>query len=202
MSRQWFLLSIVLLTACRGQEQVNTLTPAATSEPSLTPRFTPTPLPTLAPTPAAASPELQSQAMLPGFEGDVKLFPAATRYWIEVRVEFDPVGESGTIDGLTRIQYTNPHDRPLSDLVLMLWPNDQQYRAEIQAGPALIDGELVPARSELGGLAQRYELPEPLGPGATLDLTLPFHITTSGSIGRGNSSRFGITKGVLFAPTV
>ena len=201
MSRQWFLLSIVLLTACRGQEQVNTLTPAATSEPSLTPRFTPTPLPTLAPTPAAASPELQSQAMLPGFEGDVKFFPAATRYWIEVVVEFDPVGESGTIDGMTRIQYTNPHDRPLSDLVLMLWPNDQQYRAEIQAGPALIDGELVPARSELGGLAQRYELPEPLGPGATLDLTLPFHISTSGSIGRGNSSRFGITEGVLFAPT-
>jgi len=138
---------------------------------------------------------------LPEFEDDVRVFPAATLYQIDVRVEFDPGQERGTIDGFSRIQYTNPHSEPLPDLVLMLWPNDRQYKAEIQAGPALIDGQLVSARPELGGLALRFDLPEPLAPGATLDVSLPFHITTSGPIGRGNSSRFGITEGVLFAPT-
>ncbi len=139
--------------------------------------------------------------MLPEFADDARSFPDATRYWIDVKVEFDPRRERGMIEGLTRIQFTNPHSEPLSDIVLMLWPNDQQYRAEVQAGPALIDGQLVPASVELDGLAQKYELPEPLGPGETLDLSVSFQVVTSGPIGRGNASRFGITQGVMFAPT-
>ena len=81
--------------------------------------------------------------MLPEFQGDARSFPDATHYWIDVNVDFDPRREVGTIEGLSRIQFTNPHDEPLSDIVLMLWPNDRQYRAEAQAGPALIDGQMV-----------------------------------------------------------
>ncbi|MFQ5923983.1 MAG: hypothetical protein ACE5M4_14185, partial [Anaerolineales bacterium] len=201
MVRHLFLLVLVFLAACRAQEQESTPTPSATPEPTVTPRFTPTPLPTLAATPATSVRDLQAEAMLAEFTDDARSFPEATRYWIELRVEFDPRQARGTIDGLSRIRFTNPHSEPLSDIVLMLWPNDFQYRAEARAGPALIDGKLVPASMELGGLALRYDLPEPLGPGETLDLSVPFHITIAGPIGRGNSSRFGITEGVMFAPT-
>ena len=76
-----------------------------------------------------------------------------------MNVDFDPRRERGTIEGLSRIQFTNPHSEPLSDIVLMLWPNDRQYRAEAQAGPALIDGHLVLGQPELDGLAVRYDLP-------------------------------------------
>jgi aminopeptidase N len=139
--------------------------------------------------------------MLPDFKDDARAFPQATRYWINVKVDFDPRRERGTLEGLSRIRFTNPHSETLSEIALMLWPNDPQYRAEVQAGPALIDGTLVAPRVDLGGLAQRYDLPEPLEPGETLDMSLPFQLTTSGPIGRGNMSRFGITQGVLFAPT-
>jgi hypothetical protein len=139
--------------------------------------------------------------MLPEFADDAQSFPDATRYWIDANVEFDPTTVHGTIEGLSRIQFTNPHSEPLSDIVLMIWPNHGQYLAEARVGPALIEGRLVQANTELGGLARRYDLPEPLAPGATLDLSVPFQIMISGAIGRGNMSRFGITEGVLFAPT-
>ncbi len=139
--------------------------------------------------------------MLPDFADEVRLFPDATRYWIDVNVDFDPKRELGTIEGITRIHFTNPHSEPLSDIVLMLWPNDVQYRAKARVGPALIDGQLVPGQSELEGLARRYLLPEPLKPGATLDLSVPFSVSTEGLIEGGNVHRFGITEGVLFAPT-
>lgn len=139
--------------------------------------------------------------MLVDFVEDASSFPEATRYWIDAKIEFDPTTVHGTIEGLSRIQFTNPHSEPLSDIVLMIWPNHGQYLAEARVGPALIEGRPVPANAELGGLARRYDLPEPLAPGATLDLSVPFHIMVSGAIGRGNMSRFGITEGVLFAPT-
>ncbi|MEE9217288.1 MAG: M1 family metallopeptidase [Anaerolineales bacterium] len=202
MYRTFFLIPLVFLAACRAPTQEIPATQAAisTPDPSVTPRFTPTPLPTLAATPKMAN-NLQAEAMLPEFADDARLFPDATRYGIDVNVEFDPRRERGTIEGLSRIQFTNPHNEPLFDIVLMLWPNDRQYRAEAFAGPALIDGHLIPAQSELDGLAVRYDLPVPLEPGETLDLSVPFSVSTAGLIQEGNVHRFGITKGMLFAPT-
>jgi hypothetical protein len=202
MFRAFFLLPLVFLAACNAQTQEIPRTQAANSipEPSVTPRFTPTPLPTLAATPETAR-NRQAEAMLPEFAEDARSFPDATRYWIDVNVEFDPNRERGTIEGLTRIQFTNSHSEPLSDIVLMLWPNDRQYRAEAQAGPALIDGHLIAGQSELGGLAVRYDLLEMLQPGETLDMSVPFIVSIAGLIQEGNVHRFGITEGVLFAPT-
>ena len=177
MLRSLILLVFVFLAACQTPSPDAPPTPVATStpKPSATPKFTPT---------LAATPEIernsQSEAMRPNFADDVHLLPDATRYLIDVNIAFDPRREVGAIEGIARIQYTNPHSELLSDIVLMLWPNDIQYRAEASAGPALIDGQLVPAQSELGGLALRYELPEPLEPGATLDLSVPFSVLTEG----------------------
>ncbi len=71
----------------------------------------------------------------------------------------------------------------------------------MQAGPALIGGKVVPPTIELGGLAVRYRLPAPLKAGESLDLSVPFEIQAQGDIGGPEPGRFGLTQGVLFAPT-
>ncbi len=167
--------------------------------PASTPTITLTPLPTLAPTPETEIVD-QTLALLPQFAEDVESFPNATRYWIQVKVDFDPSGEKARLRGLTRIQFHNPLDVGLQDLVLMLWPNDSQYQATMTAGPALIDGQLVMIEEELDGLALRMHLPHALPAGETLDVSVPFWIE-AGRIHRESPQRFGIAEGVLIAPT-
>jgi hypothetical protein len=152
-------------------------------------------------TPLASRLDLQEQAMLTAFVEDVGAFPAATRYWIDVQVEFDPRRERGAMVGTVRVRFTNDQLTPLEELVFMLWPNHEQYRAEMDAGPALVDGRLVAPDVEPGGIARRYPLPKPLGPGDSIDMSVSFSLETSGPIGSRSPRRFGITEGVLFAPT-
>ncbi|HET7011116.1 MAG TPA: M1 family metallopeptidase [Anaerolineales bacterium] len=148
-----------------------------------------------------ASREFQEQGLRPQFAEDASLNPGWTRYAIEVEVDFDPGVEAATIDGRVRIGFTNPIGQPLRDVRLMLWPNDPQYRSEMSVGPAIVDGEFVEPVRLLGGLAISLPLEEPLEPGQTVDISLPFHIDTSGPIGGNWPRRFGITEGVLLAPT-
>jgi len=177
--------------------------PSVTLPPSARPSATPPPSPTLPPTPRIPSQELKGHepALLPDYRQDLYRLTGATRYWIDVVVTFDPVGQKATIEGSARIQYTNPSRRDLNDFVLMLWPNHDQYRSSMDAGPAQLGDETLLPREELQGIALRYALPEPLQPAATLDISVPFSIQASGPIGGGFLHRFGITQGVFIAPT-
>jgi len=195
------ILAAALLASCNGSSTPATPDPSATPATTSTPVPTSTPLPTLPPTPEATGLELQASALRPGFEGDLAAIANPTRYWIELRVDFDPPNERAIIEGLARIRFVNPEGEPITEIVAMLWPNDAQYRAEMSAGPALIEGQLQAPITMLGGLAQRYELPRPLEAGESVDLSIPFRIATSGPIGGPSPSRFGISEQVLFAPT-
>ncbi|HKZ54040.1 MAG TPA: M1 family metallopeptidase [Anaerolineales bacterium] len=177
--------------------------PSVTLPPSARPSATPPPSPTLPPTPRIPSQELKGHesALLPDYRQELYRLTGATRYWIDVVVTFDPVGQKATIEGSARIQYTNPSRRDLNDFVLMLWPNHDQYRSSMDAGPAQLGDETLLPREELQGIALRYALPEPLQPAATLDISVPFSIQASGPIGGGFLHRFGITQGVFIAPT-
>lgn len=192
---------LVGLVACAPSTPTPTATPTRTPTATHTPQPSATPLPTLEPTPPAGPLDRQQQAMRPDFVSDATSQPQATRYWIELEIEFEPQGERAGLLGLARIQYTNRSDQELNEIAFMLWPNHPQYRAAMSAGPALIDGKLVSPQVELNGLAQRYALAEPLEPGDNLDLSLRFRIETSGPIGFASPHRFGISEGVLFAPT-
>ena len=132
---------------------------------------------------------------------DVDLFPAATRYAIQARVTFNTDEGRARIEGQARILFTNPLVRPLNDFVLMLWPNDGQYRSSMNAGAALINGLGQSPEVEMGGVALRYALPEPLAPGAVLDVSIPFEVEATGPIGGADPKRFGITDGMFAAPT-
>ncbi len=199
----------VLLPACSGLfppvtssangESAASATPSASPSPA----SSPTPIPTLLPTPAAEFGSLEDQqiALLPEFSADVEVLQGATAYLIQASVLLEEDRLRAQIVGTARIRYSNGTQEQLTDLPLILWPNDDQYRGEASAGPALIDGVLTEGVPELGGLALRYPLPEPLEPGETLDLTVQFQVQAEGPIGGESPHRFGISEGVLFAPT-
>jgi len=157
---------------------------------------------TLTPTPSELETrlDLQAQALLPEYGGEIRAYPELTYYIIHVKVDLDPQEEVATLEGLAQIRYTNSTDLPLDDLVLMLWPNDRQYLATMEAGPITINGQKVEHEVELEGLALRVELNPQLQSGQSTEVSLPFVIRTEGSI-RNQKRRFGITNGMLIAPT-
>jgi hypothetical protein len=144
---------------------------------------------------------LQARGLLPDHAHDLESVNPTTQYFLEARVEFDPASQTAQIDGLARIQLTNHETSDWNDLPLMLWPNDPQYRSTMVAGPALIDGQMVFPTYELDNLALRLDLPNRVRPGETVDVSLPFQIAARGPIGGIRPYRFGITEGVLLAPT-
>jgi hypothetical protein len=176
-----------------------TSTPTASATPTRVVKPTPTPWPAV--TPDAEQIAEQSGALLPEFAQDMEALVSATYYQIDLRVIFAVGDSQAELEGTVRIRYTNTSQSPLTDMALMLWPNDDQYRSEMTAGPVLVGGEEVTAQEELGGLALRLTLPYPLPPGAEIELSLPFHIRAYAPIGGATPQRFGITEGVLVAPT-
>lgn len=208
-----FMAVVLLIVACGPTVAPAPSTPSAggvagTSTPrDLPPQFTPTPsptfLPTMAPTPGAADDTATAQrpALRAGFQDVLGHDPGWTRYDIQARVSLDSATEQAKISGVARIQYTHRAPEPIQDMVLMLWPNNEQYRSSMRAGPALIDGQQVVPEVELGGLALRFNLPTALHRGDKVDLSIPFEVQASGDIGGPKPGRFGISQGVLFAPT-
>ncbi|MEP7358229.1 MAG: M1 family metallopeptidase [Anaerolineales bacterium] len=176
-----------------------TKAPAATRTPaqpaaSLTPPATPEALPfTLDEADDAQA------ALLPADAADAAALPAATRYVIDVAVGVDGT-RSAAYSGREAIRYTNRESAPLATLVLMLWPNyREQYVGGLTLGRVTVGGAEVKPEIFNGGLAARVALAQPLAPGASIDLEAEFsgHAEDSG----GNLARFGLTQGVLLAPT-
>ncbi|HJX41009.1 MAG TPA: hypothetical protein VJ345_06055, partial [Anaerolineales bacterium] len=171
------LLVAALLGACRPAAAEPTAVPsppAASSTPRPLPILTttptsPPPVFELSATPAAGLLDLlqQSRAMRPRFADDPQSLETATRYWIDLRVELDPVQQVAVLDGIVRLRLVNPLAVALPDLVLYLWPNDRQYRSSMQVGTALVNGQPLEGEAVLGQVALRYALPDPLGPGET-----------------------------------
>jgi hypothetical protein len=142
-----------------------------------------------------------ARALLPAFAEDGDLSPDLTRYWIETTVEFEPGELHASLRGQERLRYTVPAGETIEAVPLMLWPNDPQYDAEMRAGPALVNGTSIEGETDLGGIVIWLPLPQPAGPGEVLDISLPFEIEAAGPIGGFDPKRFGITEGVLAAPT-
>jgi hypothetical protein len=216
------LLFVCTLAACNGARGVVTPLPSAsrlapatattaTRAPSALPATVTPPLPTRTAvptatwqptlTPPAGELEAQQQAMLPAFTGDVSAMPHATRYLISVEVGITPSGDSASLRGMARIRYANTSDEPLGSFPLMLWPNQDQYQGRMTAGPVIADGTMAPAELGANGIVLWVTLPSPLAPGALLDVSVPFRIDDIGLISRARPQRFGITEGVLLAPT-
>ncbi len=170
--------------------------PTRSPEATLAPRAIP---PTITISPAEEGDA--ERALLPAFAADADLSPDLTRYWIEAAVEFAPENLEAEIAGQARIRYVVPEGETVDEIPLMLWPNDAQHDAVMAAGPALINGVRVEGETDLGGIVLWLPLPQPAAAGDALDISLPFEIKAAGPIGGFVPKRFGITEGVLAAPT-
>jgi hypothetical protein len=210
MSRREKLITFILLinlTACSQLELLGANLRKATNTPlanrSLPATFTPTASATAIP-PIPATPVIsadsQQSALLPDFAADADAFPNATRYDIEVDVNFPPGSAEAQIEGIARIRFVNPLEQNLSQIVLMLWPNDDQYQAHMQTGPALVEGQRALPKSLLDGKALRIDLRPALAPGESVDFSIPFSLEI-GTIHELAPKRMGISEGVLIAPT-
>ena len=205
------VLVSVLCTGCSllSAPLLSTHAPApSTASPSPAKPVTRAPATLAATTPAAPTPFVdwsneddQEQALLQAFAADAVSFPDATRYWIEASVSFDPAMAHAVIEGRERVRFTNPLDLPLEEIALMLWPNNEQYAAEMNAGPAVVDGRLVIPEPEAEGVGLRVALAHPLAPGEVVDLTIPFRVVTTDPVTLSSPKRFGIAQGMLMAPT-
>lgn len=186
---------------------VPTLKPLATAKP----QNTRTPEPFISPTPASAgTPTLQptlavvenapfAAAMRPDFATDPDQFPNATRYTIEVTVTFND--DEATLSGRERIHYTNQQTFALDTLYLMLWPNDRnQYLSEMELRNVMVNGEPRAFELENRGIAARIDLIDPLAPGQSLEVSAEFSVIAHPDI-EAAPARFGLTNGVLLAPT-
>ncbi|OGO15796.1 MAG: hypothetical protein A2Z14_02680 [Chloroflexi bacterium RBG_16_48_8] len=144
--------------------------------------------------------QLQAKGLQPEFVGDLDNQQDLTFYEMDIKVTLDPSHVRALIEGGVRISYTHSQESPLNELVLMLWPNDQQYNADMVAGPVQVDRQLVDSYIESGGVVLRVPLAKEVQPGEKLEISLPFEITSEGSIVN-QRKRFGVTYGVLMAPT-
>lgn len=201
------LAMVFVMSACLPQvELAPTRTPTGelpVGTQALPPASTPTasPPPTFTPAPTPDQPDLdQRLGLLPEFAGDVAALEGATHYWIEIELAFDPQKKEATIDGTARILFTNPQKERLDNMVLMLWPNNEQYAARMVAGPAVLQGQVLEGEALPNGLGLRFELPRSLGPGEALDLSLPFRVEIE-AMSDARPKRMGITQGMLLAPT-
>jgi len=127
--------------------------------------------------------------------------PDATQYLIDIRVSFDPNRMQAAIEGEVSIFFTNPLDEALREFALMLWPNEEQYESEMDAGPVTIAGQQIQPSFTSSRLVMSFDLPSPLAPGASISMSLPFSLQASGPIGGWNPQRLGITEGVFIAPS-
>ena len=180
--------------------------PPTEAAPTATPAVAPSATPAAAPsaTPAALPFTLDQAAaaqtaMLPQYAGDVGTLPDATRYVIDVAVTFDGA-RSATLTGRELIRYTNRETMSLDSLYLMLWPNYRdQYLGGLTLGTVSVGGSVVQPVLEDQDLAARIPLGAPLRLGARLDLQVDF--TDQADAGVEQGARFGLTHGVLLAPT-
>jgi hypothetical protein len=167
--------------------------------PANTPTAAPDPTGTAEPTPALQVLEPQL-GLREAYAKDLEALGPLTFYSLDVGVTIQPDGESAVIEGSSLIRYSHDERTALREIALMLWPNDEQYVAEMTVGQVLVDGRAVDVTEELDGLALRVPLPRPLEAGRVVELFAPFRIEV-GSFGPAAPRRFGLTEGLLIAPT-
>jgi aminopeptidase N len=177
------LLSV--LVACNGLNPVPTPSPSTSqvrqattiprptstssvTDPEPTP-LSPSPVPTSTPTP---SPEWMS------YTADLRHLPQADLgglpiYDLTLTLRDD---EQGIWEGEARIRYVNNAERPLSDLLLRLYPNTPGYGGSLEIQRLRVDGVSVQPVLEMEGTAARVPLPHPLAPDRSALVTTEYQL--------------------------
>jgi hypothetical protein len=225
MVRRWLQVSVILfsVTACISLPFFPS-SPPDTIEPEMTgapiPATAPSSQATLQPSPgmspAAPTPPAnpllgeepesldyaaQSLALQDGYAMSLLQLRRAAHYSIDLEVLFEPNSEQAILNGRQKVIYTNQEEESLDELVFMLWPNNDQYRGEMSVLDLMVNGERVEYELEKDGLAIRVALHPHLAPATAAMIDMTFQVVVLGQTAAGIPYRFGISDGVLIAPT-
>lgn len=143
------------------------------------------------PSPPAVGEDLTPyrSAMRPEFGGDVDTIAAAgaSRYDLEVRLEWPPANSGGEprLAGIERIHYTNTETAPLAEIYFYLYPNLPGYGGQMQVESISVDGQAVRPEVAANPAILRTPLPQPLTPGAAIDLALTYTVRVPTQAGHG-----------------
>ncbi len=113
--------------------------------------------------------------VLPGQRASVEsIAETLSAYRIEAAVD----EAAGTVAGTATVTWRNPADVALSEVWFRLFPNAGYYgEGGLAVGEATVDGQPATTGLALEDTALRVDLPEPVAPGGTATLVLPFVAT-------------------------
>ena len=125
----------------------------------------------------------QAAAMLPVHKAELEKLARAPRYTISATV--DPL--AGYITGQVEVDYTNPSQASLSELVFRLYPNAGTIYGggQLTVGQVALDGEDLQTELFEQDTALRVLLPQPLGPGRSISLSLAFNAQAPSGFAQG-----------------
>ena len=116
--------------------------------------------------------------------------PGASIYHIDFQISED----FGALQGHQEVRYTNQEDEPLQEIYFQLFPNHAGGASRVSN--LQIDGQEVSSRYEYEDTALRVDLPELLGPGEQIVISLDFEVEVAWYIA-GNYGLFGYFDDIL-----
>jgi len=210
LARLLFLIGLlIILAGCAfplRSQPVPTIAPAvidqakATSAQQVPPtQSLPTqPSPTQEPADPASTAE-QSAVLLPQAVPDLDLLSAATRYTIDLQIDYP----AKAFQGQAQVDFTNTEDVPLDRLYFRLLPNGQKSYGDgsLRVSSASIDGQPVKPRLSLSDTVLELPLAASLEIGDSLRIDLEFAGTVPMEFGGedepGGYGIYNYSQGVL-----
>ncbi|MGD8605206.1 MAG: hypothetical protein PVF49_11610, partial [Anaerolineales bacterium] len=197
------LIALVLVACTAAPLNPNNTFQATSAEVTLEAtevEVTRTPPPTAQATPIFSQLN-QELAMRGSFSADVAALDGIPVYQLSIEVEFNQAMDQATISGDLYLTFDAPGEEALTRFPLMLWPNNEQYQADMTVSSAVVNGYAVDPQADGVAPAIWLELYQPVEPGQEVVAALSFEVVAY-EIGQAAPKRFGITPGgVLIAPT-
>ncbi len=135
--------------------------------------------------------------MRPSFVADLYEYPDPNRYYMEVTIT--PVDTLIMFTGAERVLYTNKSGDVLDTVVFRLYPNETAFGARMEVTHAEVNGQPVTPRLEAGRTALVLPLPEPIGPGESVEVTLEFYVAIEKGLQSGYA-QFSYVHHILATP--
>lgn len=170
----------VALVGCSSQAGAGslalpTLAPTVTALPPVTPTDVPAPEPIALPAVDWNDLAPFEAAMRPAFAQDVYAFADRNRYYIEATLAFED--DVAIIHGGQRVRYTNHSADTLSEIVFRLYPNLPALGGRMVVHQAEVAGAPVEPVLSARESVLSLPLPQPLMPGAAVEMALQFTVT-------------------------
>jgi len=129
---------------------------------------------TLAPTEDApaiqptAAPKQRQQAMRAGFEQDIASFLDGLHYWLDVRVDLDPV----RVRGRQRVHYVNTSNDTLTEVAFRLVANGLYSKTLHTVTNVTVDGQPAETALSVHNSVLMVKLGKELAPGASVEIAM------------------------------